>query len=61
MYADAMPDLGVTVDNATFLGNTLLDNSANLDALLINATGMANTINGVLSPPKQTLITCCRT
>ncbi|MBR7539416.1 MCE family protein, partial [Mycobacterium tuberculosis] len=35
VYADAMPDLMRTIDNATFLGNTLLDNSANLDALLI--------------------------
>ncbi|MDL9945229.1 MCE family protein [Gordonia sp. ABSL11-1] len=56
VYADAMPDLMRTVDNATFIGNNLVDNTANLDALLINATGMANTINGVLAPSKSTLI-----
>ncbi|MEE4025216.1 MCE family protein [Gordonia sp. PKS22-38] len=56
VYADAMPDLMRSVDNLTYLGNTLVDNSANLDALLINATGMANTINGELAPSKQTLI-----
>ncbi|MCX2962957.1 MCE family protein [Gordonia sp. NPDC062954] len=56
VYADAMPDLMRTVDNVTYLGNTLVANSANLDALLINATGMADTINGELAPSKQTLI-----
>lgn len=56
VYADAMPDLMRTVDNFTFIGDTLVDNSANLDALLINATGMADTINGVVAPSKAQLI-----
>lgn len=56
VYADAAPDLMRTVDNFTYLGNTLVAESANLDALLINATGMADTINGELAPSKQTLI-----
>ncbi|MGV9858917.1 MCE family protein [Gordonia sp. NPDC003425] len=56
VYADAMPDLMRTVDNATFVGDTLVANSRNLDALLINATGMADTIDGVLAPSKATLI-----
>ncbi len=56
IYADAMPDLMRTVDNFTYLGDSLVDNAANLDALLIDATGMANTINGILEPSKATLI-----
>ncbi|AZG47921.1 hypothetical protein D7316_04533 [Gordonia insulae] len=56
VYADTMPDLMRTVDNFTYTGNTLVDNTANLDALLINATGMANTIDGVIAPSKATLI-----
>lgn len=55
-YADAMPQLMRTVDNVTFLGNTLLDNRTNLDALLVNATGMANTIDGIVAPKRDTLI-----
>lgn len=56
VYADAMPDLMRTIDNFTVVGNTLVDNGANLDALLINATGMANTINGIFAPSKTTMI-----
>lgn len=56
VYADSMPNLMRTVDNFTFIGNTLVDNTANLDALLINATGMANTIDGVIAPSKTKLI-----
>lgn len=57
VYADSMPDLLRTVDNFTVVGgNTLVDNTSNLDALLINATGMANTIDGVIAPTKETLI-----
>ncbi|WP_281728945.1 MCE family protein [Gordonia paraffinivorans] len=56
VYADSMPDLMRTVDNFTVVGNTLVDNTSNLDALLINATGMANTIDGVIAPSKKTLI-----
>lgn len=56
VYADVTDDLMRTVDNFTVIGNTLVDNSANLDALLINATGMANTVNGVVAPSVDTLI-----
>ncbi|GAB04088.1 phospholipid/cholesterol/gamma-HCH transport system substrate-binding protein [Gordonia amarae] len=56
VYADVTNDLMRTVDNFTVIGNTLVDNSANLDALLINATGMANTVNGVVAPSVNTLI-----
>lgn len=56
VYADSMPDLLRTVDNFTTVGDTLVDKSTNLDALLINTTGMANTIDGVIAPTKRTLI-----
>jgi phospholipid/cholesterol/gamma-HCH transport system substrate-binding protein len=56
VYADVMPELMRVVDNFTFTGNTLLDNSSNLDALLMNVTGMADTINGVLAPSKANII-----
>lgn len=56
VYADSMPDLMRTVDNTVFLGDSLVAHRANLDALLVNATGMANTINGIIAPSKRTLI-----
>lgn len=56
VYADAMPDLMRIVDNATVLGDLLVDNTANLDALLINVTGMANTADSVLSESKKDLM-----
>ena len=56
VYADAMPDVLKVVENFTFTGNTLLDKSSDLDALLMNVTGMADTINGVIAPSKATII-----
>ncbi|WP_420041999.1 MCE family protein [Gordonia sp. MP11Mi] len=56
VYADVMPDLMRTVDNATVVGNNLVENSSNLDSLLINVTGMARSGNGVLSKSKKDLM-----
>ncbi|MCZ4551989.1 virulence factor Mce [Williamsia sp. 1138] len=56
VYADVMPDLLKVVDNFTFTGNTLVDNASDLDALLMNVTGMADTINGVIAPSKADII-----
>lgn len=56
VYADVMPDLLKIVDNFTATGNTLVDNSSDLDALLVNVTGMADTINGVIAPSKANII-----
>lgn len=55
-YADVGQRLMRIVDNATDLGNTLRTNASDLDALLVNATGMADTINGILAPNKSTII-----
>lgn len=56
VYADAMPDLMRVVDNATVIGDLLVENTANLDALLINVTGMAGTADAVLSKSKKDLM-----
>lgn len=56
VYADAMPDLMRIVDNSTVVGDLLVENTANLDALLINVTGMANTADDVLSKSKKDLM-----
>lgn len=56
VYGDVMNDLMRTVDNATYTGNTLRNNSSELDSLLMNVTGMSNTINGIVAPKKSTLI-----
>jgi virulence factor Mce-like protein len=40
-YADAAPDLLTTLDNATHISQTLLDEQHNLDALLLSAIGLA--------------------
>lgn len=57
VYGDVMGDLMRTVDNAVFTGNTLRANASNFDALLLNVTGMANTINNdVLAPSKADLM-----
>ncbi|MFT3901106.1 MAG: MCE family protein [Gordonia sp. (in: high G+C Gram-positive bacteria)] len=56
LYGDVMPDLMKTVDNAVFLGNTMVDNRTNLEALLANTIGMSNTINGIFEPKKAAII-----
>ncbi|QKT08461.1 MCE family protein [Gordonia sp. X0973] len=56
LYADAMPNLMRTVDNAVFLGNTVLADSDNLDALLVGATGMASAGSGLIEPKKAQII-----
>ncbi|MGU3291859.1 MCE family protein [Williamsia sp. M5A3_1d] len=56
-YADAFPDLSRLIDNLTRTGNTLADRSTNLDALLVNTTGLADTVNGIVAPKKATIMT----
>lgn len=48
-YADAGPDLLVTVDSATGIGDTVVDQRANLDTLLISAIGLADIGTEVVS------------
>lgn len=48
-FADASPDLLATVDNATRISDTVVDQQANLDALLMSAVGLADIGTEVLS------------
>ncbi|WP_132992288.1 MCE family protein [Gordonia zhaorongruii] len=56
VYADVMPNLMRTIDNATVVGDTLVENTANLDSLLVNVSGMATTANSMLSKSKKNLM-----
>ncbi|QCB50001.1 MCE family protein [Rhodococcus sp. PAMC28707] len=61
VYADATPDLMRVLDNATDTGNTIVAEQANLDLLLMNLTGLADTGNQVLSENEKPLGTALST
>ncbi|MFI6043006.1 MCE family protein [Nocardia sp. NPDC051321] len=48
LYADTVPDLLRTVDNATVTSRTLVDEQQSLDDVLANLTGLADTTGSVL-------------
>jgi len=48
-FADASPDLLATIANTTRIGDTLVDQRANLDALLVSAIGLADIGTEVVS------------
>lgn len=54
-YADAAPDLITTVDNATQISQTLVDEQANLDAFLVSTIGLADVGNDVIATNRQGL------
>ena len=54
-YADAAPDLVVTVENTTTFSDTIVDEQQNLDALLVSAIGLADIGNDVLGGNRQAL------
>ncbi|MFD4367321.1 MCE family protein [Rhodococcus sp. NPDC058521] len=56
LYADTAPDLLHTVDNVTAIGNTVVDEQANLDSLLLNVIGLADNANGVITENEQNLV-----
>ncbi len=47
-FADAAPDLIAAVDNATRISQTVVDEQADLDTLLVSAIGLADVGNDVL-------------
>ena len=49
-YSSAAPDLVKTVDNATKISDTIVDQNDNLDALLVSAIGLADVGTEVLPP-----------
>jgi phospholipid/cholesterol/gamma-HCH transport system substrate-binding protein len=54
-YADAAPDLIATVDNATHISQTVVDEQKDLDALLISAIGLGDIGNDVIGSNRQAL------
>ena len=54
-YADAAPDLVKTVDNATKISDSIVDENNNLDALLVSAIGLADVGNEVVGSNRQAL------
>jgi virulence factor Mce-like protein len=54
-YADAAPDLIGTIDNATRISQTFVDEQQNLDALLISTIGLADLGNDVVGTNRQAL------
>lgn len=54
-YADAAPDLIQTVDNATRISQSIVDEQRNLDTMLISAIGLADTGTDVVGTNRQAL------
>ncbi|BBX15670.1 MCE-family protein [Mycolicibacterium duvalii] len=54
-YADASPDLMSTVQSATTLSNSIVEEQANLDAFLVSAIGLADIGNEVVGGNRQAL------
>jgi virulence factor Mce-like protein len=54
-YADAAPDLIRILDNATAIGQTIVDEKDNLDAALLHVIGLAEQANDVVGTNRQPL------
>lgn len=61
LYADVAPDLLRILDNATATSGTIVDEEANLDLLLLNVTGLADTGNQLLTSNEKDLTTALDT
>ena len=57
LYADVAPDLMRILDNATATSGSIVAEQANLDLLLLNVTGLADTGNALLTDNEQNLTT----
>ncbi|MFR9750736.1 MCE family protein [Nocardia sp. 004] len=57
LYADTVGDLLRTVDNVLVTGNTLVEEQGDLDNLLINLIGLADTTGSVLRENESQLVT----
>ncbi|KAA0021939.1 MCE family protein [Antrihabitans cavernicola] len=56
-YADSAQDFLKTIQNITATSGTIVDEQQNLDSLLTNVTGLANTAGGVLNDNEKNLET----
>lgn len=54
-YADAAPDLVATLQNATTVSNTVVDQQQQLDEFLVNTIGLADVGNDVIGGNRQAL------
>jgi len=61
LYADVAPDLMRILDNATATSGSIVAEQANLDLLLLNVTGLADTGNALLTDNEQNLTTALDT
>ncbi|MCJ0902912.1 MCE family protein [Rhodococcus sp. ARC_M6] len=61
LYADVAPDLMRILDNATATSGSIVAEQANLDLLLLNVTGLANTGNSLLTDNEKDLTTALST
>ncbi|WP_433609952.1 MCE family protein [Prescottella agglutinans] len=57
VYAETAEDLLKIVDNATGTSGSIVEEQANLDLLLMNVTGLANTGNAVLRENEANVVT----
>lgn len=57
LYADTVNDLLRTVDNATVTSHTLVEEQNNLDNVLVNLIGLADTTGSVLRDNESQLVT----
>ncbi|TLF82679.1 MCE family protein [Nocardia cyriacigeorgica] len=57
IYADTVGDLLRTVDNAIVTSGTIVDETAGVDELLANLTGLADTVGSAMRENEQPLVT----
>ncbi|MGW4769287.1 MCE family protein [Nocardia sp. NPDC004278] len=57
LYADTVPDLLRTTDNATVTARTIVEEQENVDAMLANLIGLADTTGSVLRENEHPLVT----
>ncbi|RDI66205.1 MCE family protein [Nocardia pseudobrasiliensis] len=57
LYADTVPDLLRTTDNAAVTGGTIVRKQESFDAVLMNLIGLADTTRPILSDNEQSLVT----
>ncbi|MBF6173069.1 MCE family protein [Nocardia blacklockiae] len=57
LYADTVPDLLRSTDNAAVTGGTIVDEERNFDAMLVNLIGLADTTTPILRDNEQSLVT----
>lgn len=60
LYADTVPDLLQTTDNLVVTGGTLVDQAGDVDAVLTNLIGLADTATPILNETESPLVEALR-